>query len=104
MRRQIKERNILYYDLTDQENELSPTITPSIPFIEKPEEELKEEIANNLVRNRFLQFQDRVNYRETENNIILQNEKTKEFEKNLKNDVHLIMMLAQLHIFFHICF
>jgi hypothetical protein len=54
MRRYIRERKILYKDLTDQENELSATITFSFPFIEKPEEELKEEIANNIVRNRFL--------------------------------------------------
>jgi hypothetical protein len=81
MKRQIREKKILYKELTDQENELSATITFSIQFIEKSEEELKEAIANNIVRNKFLQYQDTVNYSEMEKNINLQNEKTKEFEK-----------------------
>jgi hypothetical protein len=81
MRKYIRERKILYKDLADKENNLSATVTFSIPYIEKSEEELKEEIANKIVRNRFLQYQDTVNYSETEKNIILQSEKTKEFEK-----------------------
>jgi hypothetical protein len=75
MRRYIKDKNKLYDDLTNQENELSATITFSLPFIEKPEEELKEEIANKIERDRFLQYQDTVNYSEIEKNTNLQNEK-----------------------------
>jgi hypothetical protein len=44
MRRYVKDKNILYNDLTDQENELSASITFSFPPIEKTEKKLKEEI------------------------------------------------------------
>jgi hypothetical protein len=60
--------------------EMKTTITFSISLIEKTEEKLKEEIANKIKRNRFLQYQDRVNYSEKEKNIIVRDEKTKEFE------------------------
>jgi hypothetical protein len=43
MRRYIKERKKLYDDLINKENELSTN---------------KEEIANKIVRDRFLQYQD----------------------------------------------
>jgi hypothetical protein len=81
MRRYIKEKKKLYDDLSNQENDLSATMTFSISLIEKLEKELKEEIANKIVRDRFLQYQDRVDYSEKEKNIILRDEKTKEFEK-----------------------
>jgi hypothetical protein len=81
MRREIKERKKLYDNLSNQENYLSTTMSFSVSFIEKPEKELKEEIANKIVRDRFLQYQDRVDYSEKDKNIILRNEKTKEFEK-----------------------
>jgi hypothetical protein len=62
----------LYNVLTKQENELSTTITFSSLPIEKKEEELIEEIANKKVRDRFLRYQDRVNYSEMEKNANLQ--------------------------------
>jgi hypothetical protein len=46
--------------LIKQENELSTTITFSSPHIEKTEEELKEEIANKIVRNGFYNIKIRL--------------------------------------------
>jgi hypothetical protein len=101
MRRYIKDKNKLYEDLTKQENELSTTTTFLSSPIEKTKEELKEEIANRIVRDRFLQYQDRVNYSEIEKNSNLQNQKSNEFQQIQK--VHFIMMFVQLNVFFHIC-
>jgi hypothetical protein len=84
MRREIKERKKLYDDLNNQENKLSTTITFSSPSIGKTEEDLKEEIANKIVRDRFLKYQDTVNYSEIEKNINLQNEKSNEFQQMQK--------------------
>jgi hypothetical protein len=81
MRRCIKERNIFYNDLTKQENEFSTTITFSSSPIEKTEEELKEEIANKIVRDEILQYQDRVNYGDKEKDTNLQNQKSNEFQQ-----------------------
>jgi hypothetical protein len=89
----------LYDDLTNQENDLSATITFSIPYIEKTKEDLKEEIVNKIVRDRFLQYQDRVDYSEKEKKIIL-----RENLKKFKSYAHLIMMFAHSYIFFNICF
>jgi hypothetical protein len=81
MRRYIKDKNKLYNDLTNEENELSTTITFSSPPIEKTEEELKEEIVNKIVRDRFLEYQDRVNYGDKEKDINLQNQKSNKFQQ-----------------------
>jgi hypothetical protein len=81
MKSYIKDKNKLHDNLIKQENELSTTKTFSSSPIEKTEEELKEEIANKIVRDRFLQYQDRVNYSKIEKNIFLQNEKSKEFQQ-----------------------
>jgi hypothetical protein len=102
MKRYIKERNKLYDDLTKQENDLQTTPTFLSPPIEKTEEEPKEEIANKIVRDRFLQYQDRVNYSEMEKNIILQNKKIYRISTNTKA-THILLYVLQLYIFFHIC-
>jgi hypothetical protein len=53
----------------------------SPPPIDKIQKELKEEILNKIVKNRFFQFQDSVNYRDKEKYINFQNEKFKEFQQ-----------------------
>jgi hypothetical protein len=78
MRRYIKEKNKLYDDLTKLENELSTTTIFSSVFVEKTEEELKEDIANKIVRDIFLQYQNGL-IMEIKRNILIF--KT----KNLKN-------------------
>jgi hypothetical protein len=81
IRRYIKNKNKLYDELINQENELSTTITFSSPSIEKTEEELKEEIANKIVKDRFLHHQDRVNYGDKEKDTNLQSQKSNEFQQ-----------------------
>jgi hypothetical protein len=77
MKRYIKEKNKLCDDLT---NQIINNYNIFISTYRKTEEELKEGITNKIVRDRFLQYQERVNYSEMEKNINLQNKKSKEFQ------------------------